>query len=228
MSPRKAARKLPPAKRRELQVAAAVARESILELHLNRSLRLIELADQRVSAVRILNIYLRLQGLTGAGAEMVANRVLAALGQRGRKGLTPSLFVEGEDETEAHERSFWHVVRDRLRGRVHDDLRRWVELHTGATQVALLDAHVRHAMGFVKELSETHTIEDACATYSELAEVPLNLTGPLYMFVLDRLASEELPRKQKRTPADEQISLYPPNVRAMREPIPERKRAEVI
>jgi hypothetical protein len=227
MSPRKPSRKLPPGKRRELQVAAAVAREAILELHLNRALRLIELADQRVSAVRILNIYLRLQGLVGASAEVLANRVLASLGQRGRKGLTPSLFVEGEDESEPNQRSFWHVVRDRLRGRVHDDLRRWVELHTGATHVALLDAHVRHALGFVRELAETHTIEDACATYCELAEVPVSLAAPVYMFVLDRLATEELPRKPKRTQADEQISLYPPPVRALREPGVERKRVEV-
>jgi hypothetical protein len=226
MSQSKPSRKLPPAKRRELQVAAAVAREAVLELHLNRALRLIELADQRVSAVRILSIYLRLQGLVGATAEVLANRVLAALGQRGRKGLTPSLFVEGEDESEPNGRSFWRVVRDRLRGRVHDDLRRWVELHTGATQVAILDAHVRHALGFVRELAETHTIENACAVYCDLAEVPANLGLPLYMFVLDRLAADELPRKQKRVQADEQISLYPPTVRPLRDAV-ERKRAEV-
>jgi hypothetical protein len=226
MSQSKPSRKLPPAKRRELQVAAAVAREAVLELHLNRALRLIELADQRVSAVRILSIYLRLQGLVGATAEVLANRVLAALGQRGRKGLTPSLFVEGEDESEHNERSFWRVVRDRLRGRVHDDLRRWVELHTGATQVAILDVHVRHALGFVRELAATHTIENACAVYCDLAEVPVNLGSPLYMFVLDRLATDELPRKQKRVQADEQISLYPPTVRPVRDAV-ERKRAEV-
>jgi hypothetical protein len=163
--------------------------------------------------------------MTGASAEMLANRVLASLGHRGRKGISPSLFVEGEDESDASDRTLWRVVRDRLRGRVHDDLRRWVELHMGATQVALLDTHVRHALGFVRELAETHSIDDACTVYCELAEVPELLVNPLYVFVLDRLANEELPRKQKRS-TDEQISLYPPApVRPLREAA-DRKRIE--
>jgi hypothetical protein len=186
-----------------------VAREAVLDLHVNRAVKLIELAEGRVSAPRMLSIYLRLQSLTDAPAEMLVNRVLAALGHRGRKGITPSLFVEGEDEGDPEERSFWRVVRDRLRGRVHDDLRRWVELHTGATQVALLDLHVRHALGFVRELNESHTIESACALYGQLAEVQEKLKPAIYMFALERLSAEELPRtKGKRAGGDEHIALY--------------------
>lgn len=198
-------------KRRELQVAAAVAREAVMQLHVARATKLIELGGDRVSAPRMLGIYLRLQEITSPAAELLVNRVLAMLGQRTGKGPVPSLFVEGEDDTEPNDqhRSWIRVVRERLRGRVHDDLRRWVELHTGATQVAVLDTHVRHARRFVQDLSDSHNIEAACALYCELAEVPASMHSTVYMFVLDRMAAEELPRpKGKRGQHHEGTSIH--------------------
>jgi hypothetical protein len=228
MTPRKASRKLTAAKRRELEVAAAVAREAVLQLHVARAVKMIDLAGDRVSALRMVNIYLRLQALTGPEGSIVANRVLALLGQRGHKGPTTTLFIEGEVDQQVEEpRSVFRIVRDRLRGRVHHELRRWVELHSGATQVALLDIHVRHALRFVKELADTHAISDAVELYSELTGVAPAVEDALYAFVLDRLAAEELPRsakgkrpeeeeeepsmarpKSKRAAASDEVTLY--------------------
>lgn len=210
--------KLTPAKQRELQVVAAVAREAVLQLHLTRALKLIDLASSRVSVVRMLNIYTRMLNLNAADAEVLANKVLAAVGQRTRKGQPPSVFVEGEDENVGELRSFVGVVRDRLKGRVLHDLRRWVQLHTGSTQAALIDLHVRHALRFVQELNDTATINEALDIYVEMVGVPPNMTDALYIYTLDRLAADELPRAQAAAAAEDpaQVPLFPAGRRSKR------------
>lgn len=224
MSSRKSSRKVSVARWRELEVAAAVAREAVMQMHVARALKLIDLAGARVSVVRMLGIYVRVQGLTGASAEMLAHRALAAVGHRVNKGPVASLFVEGEASPDDGHGSWFHLVRKRLRGRVHDDLRRWVELQTGATQVALLELHVRHARNFVRELAETHSIADACALYAEMADVAAHMQPTLYMFVLDRLAADELPRGKPRRTTEEQVPLFK-KLSRQRTQLP-RKRAE--
>lgn len=209
MSPRPKA-KLSAEKRRELLVAAAVAREALLQTHVTRAMRLVELSGNRVSVMRMLSIYMRLQDMSKADEEAVSNRLLAMLGQRARKGQpAASVYVEGEDENKPAA-SIFRTVRERMKGRRMHDLRRWVELHTGSTQAALLDIHVRHALRFVYELAESHPIVDALEVYRELVEVPDNLADGLYIYVLDRLAAEEMPRGGIDVPADPaQVPLFP-------------------
>jgi hypothetical protein len=202
MSSRKKAR-ITAEKRRELQVLAAVAREALLQTHVTRAIKLIELAGNRVSVMRMLGIYTRVHVLSEADTEVFSNRLLAVLG---RKGEGPVVYVEGEPVHESG--SFVRVVRDRLRGRQLHDLRRWVELHAGATQAALIDLHVRHALRFISELNESHSISEALDVYSELVDVPDNMRDALYIFALDRLAAEELPKAQKREAA-EQLPMFP-------------------
>jgi hypothetical protein len=203
MSRRKGSKALDAAKRSELEIAAAVAREGILQLHMTAALRLIEIASDRVSAVRILGIYLRLHGFNGAEASILANRVLAHIGQRAARGavIGSPVIVEGDEpEIQQDAVSLLRAVRERLRGRIHHELRRWVELHTGATQLALLDTHVRHAERFVRELAETHSVSAATQVYIEMVGVGPALREVLYLGVLDKLADEELPKRKSKTP----------------------------
>ena len=193
MSPRRPLQKLTLSKRRELEVAAAVALDEVMQFHVTSGLKLIELAAGRVSAGRIVDIYIRLHAVRGAQAEMLIYSILAALGQRTLNGQGASLVVEGEDAKSADARSLWRVLRGRLRGRVHHDLRRSVELATGAVQVKLLEIHVRHAIRFARELSDTHGIAQAVEQYAVMTEVPDGMRPMLYAYVLDRLAAEELP-----------------------------------
>jgi hypothetical protein len=195
MSPRRPLQKLTLTKRRELEVAAAVALDEVMQFHVTSGLKLIELAAGRVSAGRMVDIYIRLHAVRGAQAEMLIYSILAALGQRTLNGQGASLVVEGEDvdAKSADARSLWRVLRGRLRGRVHHDLRRSVELATGAVQVKLLEIHVRHAIRFARELSPTHGIAQAVEQYAVMTEVPEGMRPMLYAYVLDRLAAEELP-----------------------------------
>lgn len=177
---------------RELQVHAAVTREAILQAHINRALKLIELSGDRVSAVRMIEIYARVQQLDPTIAEVVTMRLLATIGQRARKGTRPAVYIEGELDDDA--RSVFGFLRDRLRGRVLHDLRRWVELHGGQTRVALLDIYVKHALKFIEDLNETYSMHQSLDLFREMVGVPASMKDALQMFVLDKLATEELPK----------------------------------
>jgi hypothetical protein len=210
MSPSKTSRKLSVAKRRELEVSAALAREAVTQFHVNSAIALIELAASRVSAVRMLDIYLRMHGILGPEAELLSYSVLAALGHRASKGTAASLFVEGEEPAAPEPGSLFKILKGRLRGRVHHDLRRWVELATGAAQAGLLDIHVRHSVRFARELADSHSISQAVDLYTEMAGVPASMHDMLYIFLLDRLAAEELPRRNQTTaPQTDRVSLFP-------------------
>jgi hypothetical protein len=208
MSPRKAARKLTVAQRRGLEVAAALAREAVTQFHVSSAISLIELANGRVSAVRMLEIYLRMHNVTGPKGELLAYSVLAALGHRASKGKAASLVVDGEDGAAPDSTALFRLLRMRLRGRVHHDLRRWVELATGSAQAGLIEIHVRHAVRFARELADTHSVSQACDLYVDMAGVPSTLRESLQIHLLDRLAAEELPRPYPALDPQNRVALH--------------------
>lgn len=193
MSRRKSSRSLAPVRRRELEIAAAVAREKIMQFHVSSALRLIALAADRVSPLRMLEIHMRLHWITGPEAELLAYRVLAAIGESAPAD-TARMFTPAQLETEEDSGSLWRVVRSRLRGRVHHDLRRWVELAVGAAQAGLVDVHVQHALRFAHDLAESHSVAEAAAVYSEMVGMPAPLRGPFALALVNRIAADELPR----------------------------------
>jgi hypothetical protein len=210
---KQAPRRLPETARPRWEIVAAAAQENVTRLHVQRALELVERADGSVPATRMLDIYLRLQGLPSGTLASIRNRTLAALGGSGADGVRA---VSGADRTEAAgdvatdaeqdaptKRSVWRSVRRRLRGRVHAELRRLVELHAGVTQRQLLELHVRQAREFVELLGNEHPIEAGCDLYCELLNVPLPFAPLVYPLVLDAIAGEHLPRTwpvRPRTP----------------------------
>jgi hypothetical protein len=192
MSRRITPRRLTAARSQELQVAAAVAREAVVQLHADHALDLIRCASGRVAELRMLDIYSRLLELSGPAEEVVANRVLAALGRTRAASAAAGTFREAEgDDVAADDHSLLRTLRRRLRGRVHDVLRRTVELRVGVVNAALLELHVTHACGFVALLDGSRGIVEACRRYRELVPMPSSLAGVLYLLVLDRLAAGE-------------------------------------
>jgi hypothetical protein len=189
------------AKRRELEIAAAVAREKIVQFHVTSALRLIGMAGDRVAPVRMLEIYLRLHRIAGPEADLLAYRVLAAIGESAASS-TAHLFIQDEVAPKEESTSIWRSFRDRMRGRVHHDLRRWVELATGAAQAGLIDIHVQHAVRFANELAETHSVAEAAAAYAEMVDMSGALRSAFAIRLTDRLAADHLPRSALSTSAE--------------------------
>ncbi len=199
-------RKLAAPLRRALDVAAAIATEEVLNAHVSQVLELVELAEGRVAPQRAAEIYLRLHGLEDPIASVVRTRVLAELGQRARTGVVVEAAVD--DSAAESPRGPFRSLRERLRGRVHHDLRRWMEIHTGRSEVVILDIHVRNALVFVQTLAPDVPIQEAVAIYREKVGVRESLGEALYWFVLSRMSEAELPAAGEVETAD--LRIPPP------------------
>lgn len=200
--------RLTPALRRQLEVAAAVASEDVVQMHASRALELVELAHERVTAPRMLLIYSRVHNLDASSAQTVATRVLATLGQRAVESgaLVQAWREDEEEEVFGDSRSLLRVIRERLRGRIHHDLRRWIELHTGEVQVALLELHTTHALRFLQLLDSEFPTSATVDTYARMLGVRETHRTALYYSVLARLAAAELPRSRQQAPP--QVPLF--------------------
>lgn len=214
MKPTRSPGRIAAAARRELELAAAVAREAVTQHHINSALRLIELGAGRVPASRMLEIYLRLHGIADAAAERLTYSVLAALGQQATPGQAAELLADPADDGGV---SIIRVLRNRLRGRTHHDLRRQVELATGAAHAAHIELHVRHSARFAETLHASHSITQASEIYAEMVAVPKPLRDAVCIGLLDRIAARELPRHEPgQSPPAPRVALYPGSSRNRR------------
>ncbi len=183
-------RKITPRLRSELEIAAAIAREHLLEAHVTHLLELIHTVGGQVSPSRAIEIYVRLHSVEPETARIIRGKTLATLGERreaaGAIQLdTPHAKGEGWDSP----RSILSQIRTRLRGRVNLELRQKVELHTGRTQVAFLHVHVNNALRFVKILTPGTSIARAVELYTELIGTRKSVAEIVYFLTLDRLGS---------------------------------------
>lgn len=187
--------------RRRVELAIAVSQERLLSTHVDHALRLIQLVGDQVPFENALGIYTRLLRLSDDEARVITTRALATLGeQAARSDVWPELVTEEIEEpadstTANGRRSILHSMRQRLRGRVKDDLRRWVELSAAKTEVALLDTHVENALNFVDMLAGDMPFSEAVELYLDALEVRESVAEVTYYVALSRLADQHLPRR---------------------------------
>lgn len=188
--------------RRRVELAVAVSQERLLNTHVDHALRLIQLVGDQVPFENALSIYTRLLRLSDDEARVITTRALAALGeQAARSDVWPELVTEEPEDvtpdtgTANGRRSFIRSMRQRLRGRVKDELRRMVELAAARTEVALLDTHVENALSFVDMLGHDLQASEAVELYLEALEVRDSVAEVTYYLALARLADEQLPKR---------------------------------
>jgi hypothetical protein len=197
--------------RRRVELAIALAQERLLSTHVDHALRLIRLIGEQVPFENALGIYTRLLRLSDDEARVITTRALATLGERTRIEPWPELTTEVvEEERGGTRRSLLDSMRQRLRGRVRDDLRRWVELAAARTEVALLETHVENALNFVDLLEKEQGVTEAVEVYLEALEVRESVAEMTYYFTLARIADRILPdgakqnaKARKESPANE-------------------------
>jgi len=190
---------LPEALRRRLDLAVAVAQERLLTTHVDHALRLIQLVGDQVPFENALDIYTRMLRLSDDEARVITTRALAILGEQAAESSEwPDLVAEERESPDTERRSFMKGMRERLRGRVKEDLRRYVELSAATTEVAILETHVQNALNFVELLKDEQPLGEAVEMYLEALEVRDSVGEVTYYITLSRLADEFLPNRDSR------------------------------
>jgi hypothetical protein len=181
--------------RRRVELAIAVAQERLLSTHVNHALRLIQLVGEQVPFENALGIYTRMLRLSADEARVITTRALATLGEHASDLPQWSEPIEEDaDDEDLSPRSFVRTMRQRLRGRVKDDLRRWVELSAARTEVAILYTHVDNAMSFVELLERDQPAAESVELYLDALEVRESVAEVTYYLALGRIADQELPQ----------------------------------
>ncbi len=205
--------------RRRVELAVAVAQERLLTTHVEHVLRLIRLVGDQVPFESALNIYTRLLRLSEDETRNITTRALAIIGEKATETEAwPELVTQAEVEQaqERGSRSFVKQIRQRLRGRVNDDLRRWVELAAARTEVAVLGTHVENALGFVELLEKELPFTEAVELYLEALDVRDSIAEVAYYMALSRLADEHLPDRAGPVSAAQPVPAGTPDTRHLR------------
>jgi hypothetical protein len=184
--------------RKRVELAVAVAQEKLLAAHVDHALDLIALVDDDVSFGDALEIYTRLMRLDEDESQNVSTRALAILGKKAEQtGTLPAPATPREEEVvEADEegsRSLFGQLRNRLRGRVKDDLRRRIEFIAARTEVALIHTHVDNAIHFSEFLQGEVEERESVELYLDALDVRESIAEVTYYLALSRIADDVLP-----------------------------------
>ncbi len=172
--------------------------------HVRHVLALVDLVADELPFDDALDIYVRVLRLTPEQARNVGSRALAELGRRERAGVASSRAHEDGDERSEHEESVDHSgpprvdalfskLRRRVRGRVHEDLRRRISLAAARTEDELLETHVENALIFVKALARELNEAEAVELYLDTMMLPEGTADVIYHRALREIADEVLP-----------------------------------
>ena len=187
--------------RRRIELAIAVAQERLLATHVEHALRLLDLVGDYVPFDHALPIYTRLLRLSEDEARVITTRALAILGERAAGGDPwPELEADsGEMESDDGRGplSFIHQVRQRVRGRVNEELRRWIEVSAAATEVAVLVTHVDNAINFVDVLEKEMPFSEAIELYLDALGVRDSIAEVTYYTATAKLKDRILPAKKQ-------------------------------
>ena len=173
-----------------------------MSTHVDHALELIELVGDQVPFNDALDIYTRLLRLSDDEARVITTRALAVLGERAAtteswpEQITTKDVVP--DEAVSKRRLFMENVRQRLRGRVNEDLRRWIELEAARTEVALLNTHIENALHFVDLIGAELPFTESVELYLEALDVRESVAEVAYYISLARLAESHLPKDRLR------------------------------
>jgi len=188
--------------RRRIDLAIAVAQERLLSTHVEHALELIELVGDHVPFDDALDIYTRLLRLSEDEARIITTRALAFLGEDGHRRQTwPERMAEADAAAQVGRTrgGLFGNLRQRLRGRINEELRRWIELEAARTEVALLGAHVENALHFVEILEQELPFTEAVELYLEALDVRDSIGEVVYYFTLTRLNDRLIPDRKSKS-----------------------------
>lgn len=189
--------------RRRVELAIAVAQERLIHTHVEHALDLIERVGGQIPFESALGIYTRLLRLSEDEARVITTRALALLGERAAEAAQWPELVEqgGKNGKKPGYRALLGQVRQRLRGRVNDELRRWIELSAARTEVALIETHLHNALNLVELLEQELPFTAVVELYLDALDVRDSVAEVVYYMTLARLSEQHLPPVRAREPA---------------------------
>ncbi|HEX6941224.1 MAG TPA: hypothetical protein VF158_17645 [Longimicrobiales bacterium] len=205
--------------RRRVDLAIAVSQERLLATHVEHALDLIELVGDQVPFDDALDIYTRLLRLSDDEARIITTRALAFLGEDGSQRKSwPERMAEADAAADLGRARFglFGNLRQRFRGRINENLRRWIELEAARTEVALLGSHVENALSFVEILDEELPFTEAVELYLEALDVRESIGEVVYYLTLARLNERLIPERHARPIGSEPARANPAASRSIR------------
>lgn len=188
--------------RRHIELAIAVAQEHLLGTHVEHALELIELVGDQVPFDDALEIYNRLLRISAEEERIITTRALAILGERNDEPRGwPERMADADAAAVAHDgrTSIFSNLRHRLRGRINNDLRHWIELEAARTEVAILHTHVANAVRFVEILQQEVPLTEATELYLEALNVRDSIAEVVYYITLARLNASVITARSRES-----------------------------
>ncbi|MGH7507806.1 MAG: hypothetical protein ACRELX_19285 [Longimicrobiales bacterium] len=200
--PRITSRRLPDATRRRLEVATAMAWESLVDTHVAHAGQFVTLFADRLTLEETIARYLLEMDLGDTMAAATRTRVLVAIEETTRTGAQPASVPlperagePGDDVADGWRRFRPDVVvRDFMqRQRRDDELEAWIQLAIARAEEGVITTHVDNAITFAALLEEYLPIDRAVQHYLGAVNLSGSRAQAIYQRTMARLADVHLP-----------------------------------
>jgi hypothetical protein len=191
-------RTLPESVRRRLEIATAMAWESIVDVHIANASQFVQLLTERLTLEEALARYTEELDLSPSIATAVNTRVLAEF-EEGAGKSGPAIPI-ASDETASSDDDGWRrfrpdvVVRGVLdRIRTGDETERWIELLIARAEEGLINAHVESAIAFAALLEPYTSLARGVSHYTDAVSLAGGRAQAVFQRTMARLADANLP-----------------------------------
>ena len=197
VKPLTTSRRLPETVRRRLEVATAMAWESLVETHVEQATQFVLLLADRLALEESLTRYMLEMDMADSMASAVRTRVLVTL--ESEESAADS-NAGAEEPLPADDEEGWRrfrpdvVVRGVMaRQRRHDETEHWIQLALARAEEKLITTHVDNAITFAALLEDHLPLERSVQQYLDAVSLSGSRSQAVVQRTMARLADVHLP-----------------------------------
>lgn len=195
------ARRLPDSVRRRIEIATAMALESLVDTHAAQATQFVHLLRDRLPLEESLSRYLMETDLSDSMASAIRTRVLVAL-----ETEDATVFDRDGDEAESDDdEDGWRRFRPdvvmrgvRERQKRQDQTEFWVQLALARAEESLITTHVDNAITFAALLEDNLELERGVQYYLNAVSLTGGRSQAVLQRTMARLADVHLPPVRRR------------------------------
>jgi len=193
------ARRLPDSVRKRIEIATAMALESLVDTHVAQATRLVHLLGERMPLEDSLSRYLLEMDLGDSMASAVRTRVLVAL--EGEDVVLDGEEEDNESDGDDDDDDGWRRFRPdvvmrgvRERQRRQDQIELWIQLALARAEENLITTHVDNAITFAALLEDYVDLERGVQHYLGAVSLSGGRAQAVLQRTMARLADVHLPQ----------------------------------